>query len=795
MATQLGNAYLQIVPSAKGIQKSITNELNGAAGNAGTMAGDTIASKIKGAIVKAGIGAALVSTVKSALSEGAALEQSLGGIEAIFGDSADAVKKYATDAWQSVGISANEYMENVTSFSAALINSMGGDTDKAAEVANQALIDMGDNANRFGTDMQSIQNAYQGFAKQNYTMLDNLKLGYGGTKSEMERLLADAEKFSGVHYDIDNLGDVYSAIHVIQEELNVTGTTAKEASATLAGSTGAMKAAWKDLLGNMAIGGDVSASVTNLVTSIKNTLSNLIPMIGRIVSTLPGALFNMVATLAPELLTAGAEFMRNMAEGVQQAIPNLVNNAMTALGSFAETLRANFGVFVDAGIELIKNIVKGIVDAIPGFIAQAPAIISNFAGLINDNAPKLLKAGKEILKSLWEGIKKAFKALKDNWRSILDALLDVWEAINWISLGKGLITSIINGIKAIAKGIPAALKSIGTTAFDWFKSIDWIGLGKSVITAIVNGLKSLISNIPTMLKNIGSTAVSAVKSIDWVGVGKAIISGIVGGLGAIATGALSIPGKLLEIGKNAVTNLVNIDWGGVGTKIVGGVRDGIGAVGNWIKEKLTGTTTEAKKAAEGVDYSSVGANIINSITSGIRSNKISTAIKLALEEGKKIANSVSFKSVGENMARGVILGLDSEIPAVKRKAEELVYSAQKKMINVSMIHSPSKLFRDTVGKYMALGVAEGLEDYIPAVQRAAEDLINESVITDIPQSVFTLGNGALDTAINGGVTEPQYVIMVNTEMDGQKIKTTVKDYVVEQVTAEQYANLRAMGAY
>ena len=236
MATQLGKAYVQIIPSANGISGMIQKEMGGEVASAGTSAGQSLGSNLVGTFKKivaaAGIGKALSAT----LNEGAALQQSLGGVETLFKDSADKVKGFANEAYKTTGLSANAYMENVTGFSASLLQSLGGDTDKAAETANMAMIDMSDNANKMGTSMESIQLAYQGFAKQNYTMLDNLKLGYGGTKQEMQRLLADAEKLTGVKYDINNLSDVYSAIHAIQENLDITGTTAREAATTFTGS-------------------------------------------------------------------------------------------------------------------------------------------------------------------------------------------------------------------------------------------------------------------------------------------------------------------------------------------------------------------------------------------------------------------------------------------------------------------------------------------------------------------------------------------------------------------------------
>lgn len=277
MATELGKAYVQIIPSSKGISGSISKELSGEATSAGKVAGGNIVSSIKKIIVAAGIGKAIAATI----TEGGNLEQSIGGIETLFKDDADKVRKYANEAYKTVGVSANDYMENVTSFSASLLQSMGGDTEKAAEVANMAMVDMGDNANKMGTDMRDIQNAYQGFAKGNYTMLDNLKLGYGGTKTEMERLLADAQKLTGVEYNLDNLDDVYTAINAIQQEIGITGTTALEAGETVQGSFSAMKSAFTNVLGALAIGENLDGSLSALAQTISTFLfDNLLPMLG-----------------------------------------------------------------------------------------------------------------------------------------------------------------------------------------------------------------------------------------------------------------------------------------------------------------------------------------------------------------------------------------------------------------------------------------------------------------------------------------------------------------------------------
>lgn len=276
---ELAKAYVQIVPSMEGLQGQLAKLFpDGVGGEQGDKMGKNLGKSLLAAFGAYKVADKLGDVIKSAFAEGAALEQSIGGIETLFKSSAGKVEQYASDAFKTAGVSANEYMENVTSFSASLISSLGGDTAKAAEAAHTAMVDMSDNANKMGTNIADIQNAYQGFAKQNYTMLDNLKLGYGGTKTEMERLLADAEKISGIKYNIDNLADVYAAVHVIQGELDITGTTAKEAATTFSGSFGSMKAAAANLLGTLTNGGDTAKALDDLDESAGNFADNFIRM-------------------------------------------------------------------------------------------------------------------------------------------------------------------------------------------------------------------------------------------------------------------------------------------------------------------------------------------------------------------------------------------------------------------------------------------------------------------------------------------------------------------------------------
>ena len=327
----LGQAYVQIVPKATGISNKIGDLLSKGGSKAGESAGVSIASGLKKAIVAAGIGTAVK------------LQQSyLGGLDTLYGKAADGVRKYAKEA-SAAGISMNDYAEQAVSFGAALKSAYSGDVTKAAEAANTAILDMADNAAKMGTPLESIQNAYQGFAKQNYTMLDNLKLGYGGTKQEMERLLKDAEKLTGVKYDINNLGDVYSAIHAVQEELGLAGVAAEEAKTTLTGSFEAMKASGKNLLGSLALGEDIKEPLAKLTETAKTFfVGNLLPMVKNVVSQLPtvlAGLSNAIAPLVPTLIDAGVEIVKALVSGVAKSLPLLVDGLIRAGQAAFEALK------------------------------------------------------------------------------------------------------------------------------------------------------------------------------------------------------------------------------------------------------------------------------------------------------------------------------------------------------------------------------------------------------------------------------------------------------------------------
>lgn len=513
---ELGKAYVQIVPSAQGIKSALTEMFDEETEGLGEQTGQSIGQELIGTLKKVIAAAGIGKIISDSINMGGALQQSLGGVETLFKDSADTVKEYAAQAYRTVGLSANDYMEQTTSFAASLLSSVSQDTDAAAQLANMAMVDMADNANKMGTDMQDIQNAYQGFAKQNYTMLDNLKLGYGGTQAEMQRMLNDATKISGVKYDLGNLADMYSAIHIIQQEMDITGTTAKEAATTLTGSFAAMKAAAENVMGNWSTGADLTEPLQALADTAQTFLvDNLLPMIGNVLAGIP----EIVYSLVPELLQTGTELLSSLAQGFTEGIPEFFSTALPQLLAFTDQLRDNAASFVDAGLNLITQLLNGLIAGLPDLIAYVPDIIINICGIINDNMPKILGEGVAIILQLVVGIVKAVPDLLANWKKILQAVLSVISAINWLNIGKYILTGVANGVKSMGSSMLNAFKGGFSSALNWIKSLpsQAVQWGKNLIQSFINGLtgKGGAVGAGAIAATAGATIAKTASGNDW----------------------------------------------------------------------------------------------------------------------------------------------------------------------------------------------------------------------------------------------------------------------------------------
>lgn len=536
--------------------------------------GSAVNTAVKASAAAVGAASAGVAALGTAcINAYADYEQLAGGVETLFKDSADTIQTYADNAYKTAGLSANEYMETVTSFSASLLQSLDGDTEKAAAAADLAITDMADNANKMGTAMESIQNAYQGFAKQNYTMLDNLKLGYGGTKEEMQRLLADAEKLSGVKYDLSSYADIVEAIHVIQTEMGITGTTAKEASTTIQGSVASMKAAWANLMVGMADDTqNFDMLLSNFIESIGTVADNLLPRIGvviegmgklvaglapEIASALPtltnellpnlvelgvqsisalvqgiqengdslaagalsivGTLAEGIAELLPMVADTAASLAVSLADGLTESLPNIIPVAIETISTLVENLTENANTVIEAGIQIILALGEGLIAALPQLIETVPQIVINIANVINDNAPKLIDTALYLITRLAVGLVQAIPTLVVNIPKIIEAIVAAFMAFQWLNLGKQLIDGVANGVKKAGESMATAAKN----AFSKFKAkitgsevaTELKNIGKYIIDGIVGGIKNSLSKIANIAGKIKDTLLSKLKGL------------------------------------------------------------------------------------------------------------------------------------------------------------------------------------------------------------------------------------------------------------------------------------------
>ena len=652
MATELGKAYVQIIPSAKGISGMIQKEMGGEVASAGVSAGESLGSKMMGAVSGVIAAAGIGQAIGASINEGAALQQSLGGIETLFKDSADKVKGFANEAYKTTGLSANAYMENVTGFSASLLQSLGGDTDKAAETANMAMIDMSDNANKMGTSMESIQLAYQGFAKQNYTMLDNLKLGYGGTKQEMQRLLSDAEKLTGVKYDMNNLSDVYSAIHAIQENLDITGTTAREAATTFTGSFESMKAAAQNVLGKLSLGEDIQPALQALMETTSTFLfGNLIPMIGNILKQIPNLILGGIkgvfsgifgeglGSIMGGIVTAlGSAFLAFKAfsavSGLLSGIPAVLTTIKTAVTGLFTAMSANpIGIAIAAIAALTAGLVYFFTQTEMGRqIWQG--FMDWFSGVWQSVAP--------VLTEVWNGIVETATTVWNNMmavvapiiQAVVDFIRSVWDGISlWWTENQGLIqqtfTTVWNAIQTVIQTVMPIIQSIIETAMNIlapFIEATWNNIC-TVVTTVWELIKIAIQTAMDVISGIVKAVMQVING-DWSGawetikgVGEAIWKGLSAAGKAIFDGFAQILSNIW----NTIKSVASSAWEGLKSTVLG-LIDGLvqGAQRAWESMKqgvsdLVSNVTSIFDGIRNIDLWSAGKAILDGFLGGLKS--------------------------------------------------------------------------------------------------------------------------------------------------------------------------------
>ena len=672
-----------------------------------------------------GVATAFGVMTKKALDSYASLEQNIGGVETLFKNSSQSVVDNAKKAYKTAGLSANAYMETVTSFSASLLQSLGGDTKKAADYADRAIIDMSDNANKMGTSMELIQNAYQGFAKQNYTMLDNLKLGYGGTKEEMQRLVQDASKMIDVQKELGltvdgsslSFGNIVNAISVMQKHMGIAGTTSKEASETISGSVSAMKGAFDNFLNGT---GSPKELAETMVTAGKNVIKGLSEIVPRLLETLPevknliqenlvqvfsgdtvqrivesgknivmslltGMLDSVsnilpvalsliqfiaeaITTNVPILLQKGYEILQNLINGFVEAIPEALPKILDFIQGIGDKISEAAPGLIQKGFELLQKLVEGIVTAIPILIAKVPQIITTFANVINDNFPTILAKGVQLLGQLAIGILQAVPDLISHIPDIVQAIVAVFTAYNWAALGKNIITFLKNGITSMISAVTSAAKNVQ------------------------NGIVNTIKNLPSTLSNLGKNAVSKLAN-------------------AIASGISNIVGKAKNIVSGIKNAFTSFSWGSIGSNIIKGIANGIaGAVGG-----LVNAAINAAKSA---------------------------------------------------------------------------FNAAKKALG---IHSPSRLFRDKIGKMMALGMGIGFEKNIPVddMQKSLSDPLKKIKRTALDVTMSTpngVSRAAVSESIHGNPsTDDDTPIIINNtfEVDGTPLISKTTKAVIKKIDSGQ----------
>lgn len=520
---------------------------------------ESFADKLKnGLSTAAKVGAAALTAAasgvaaltKSSIDQYAEYEQLVGGVDTLFKDASDTIQQYASNAYKTAGVSANTYMEQATAFSASLIQSLGGDTQAAAEYANQAIMDMSDNANKMGTDIESIQQTYQSLMRGNYAMLDNLKLGYGGTKSELERLVADAEELTGQALDPSKFSDVITAIHAVQENMGITGTTAKEAATTIEGSVGMMRAAWDNLLVGIANdNGDLGSLTYEFADTVETALSNILPRvkiilggIGQVIAdmgtiiaqTLP----EMISTVLPSLISAGAQLLVGLVAGIISALPQLAASVPEIVSALYTSIVSAGPQLATVGTQLLSMFTSGIETGIPDLISRLPQIIEGILNFIAENLPSILDMGVQILTSLQDGIINSISSLVSSLPQVISAITG-FIADNLPAIVNAGISVLVN----LASGIVSAIPQL-------------VAVLPQIISAIVNGIGNLMGSIVDIGENIVQGIWEGIQNMaTWIknkvtGFFSGIVDGVKGLLGIHSPSTV-----FADMGKNMALGL------------------------------------------------------------------------------------------------------------------------------------------------------------------------------------------------------------------------------------------------
>lgn len=750
---------------------------------------------------------ALANLGKSALDSVGQLEQNVGGVETLFGDAADAVIASADRAYQTAGMSANDYMSTVTSFSASLLQSLGGNTEEAAKVADMAIIDMADNANKMGTSMDMIQNAYQGFAKQNYTMLDNLKLGYGGTKTEMERLLADAEKLTGVKYDINNLNDVYQAIHAVQEEMGITGTTAKEAASTLEGSMASAKAAWDNFMNGS---GDSDQLADAFATAADNIVKNLAEIIPRFAETLPalgGAIIaqipGLVAAIVPAVLSAGQSVLKQLQDavldfdfagtadkvvqmitgfiegdglgslldtlvtiftgivnGISSMLPSLLPALIELISYVVTSLLDQLPAILDCALELILGLAQGILAALPVLIEALPEVISSIVEFLISAVPQIIDAGIELLMALVDALPVIIDALVDALPQIIKATVTalIAAAPQIAKAGIKLLGALIEAIPVIVVELAKAVPGIVAAIIDVLAELPGL-IGEvfaEIVTDLVEWGQQMLSNASTAMSNMLSQVNSIIQQLPgkiWTHLVNAVNKVIAWGQQMLSNASTAMSNMLSQ-----VSSIIQELPGKIWTHLVNTVNKVVA----WGQQMVSNASTAASNMLSKVsstlqqlpgkvwDYLSQAAQKVVTWGTQLAQKGAAAATQLF----NSIVNGLSslpskMAEIGSNIVSGIWNGISSGWNWLTNKVSNLANSLLDAAKDALGINSPSKEFADEVGRWIMPGVGKGLDKSMPATLKDMKAKAGELVSAmraEMSASVGQLSVGASHAA-------------------------------------------------
>lgn len=693
-----GKVIVKIDGDDSGFKKAM-----GGLGNVGKTA-------LKGiAVGAAGVTAAIGAIGKSAISAYGDYEQLVGGVETLFKDSSGIIMNYANQAYQTAGMSANQYMETVTGFSASLLQSLGGDTAKAAEYGNQAVIDMSDNANKMGTDIQRIQDAYQGFAKQNFTMLDNLKLGYGGTKTEMERLLADAEKISGIHYDVSSFADITEAIHVIQTEMGITGTTAEEAATTIQGSLAMTKAAWENLMTGLTDPDqDLSVLIDNLLSSVTTLGENLMPRITQVL----GGIGTVITELAPPLMQAITDIVPKLLPSVVEGVVELTNALVGALPMLVDAIVNSLPAFMAGASQVMEGIISALPELVATIVSALPELIPQFIeGLIGLIAI--------ICEQLPEIIQPIIEALPDIIVSIVEALIENLPVLI-VGLVK-LIAALIVALPEILAGLGEALVTIFTDLF----SKAWEAI-KNVFANVDEYFGTNFSGALEAIETIWNTAVDFFQMV-WDNI-QAVFSVVV----TFFQGAFSTAWEAIKAVWDIVTSYFQAIW------------DTIAAIFGVVKDVLTGDfegAWEGIKSIVGIwadffrgvweniknVFSAVGSWFGNTFQTAYNAvtnvwNNIKAFFSGIWENIKSAFHIDDMVTIGANIVQGIWNGITGAAGWLYEQVAGFAKGILQKAKDALGIKSPSRFFRDQVGAMIDAGIAVGIDKNASEVEKALNSM-------------------------------------------------------------------------